>query len=226
LVVTDDGDSVIALNLPNKAPADIRGDYRWRTLRLWIIVIGFLLTAELRAQDSQIDPTPHNVQFITIQEQIGLEVIDWGGSGPPLILLAGLGDTAHVFDKFALRLTPAHHVYGITRRGFGASSAPSPETASYSADRLGDDILAVIDALKLDHPVLAGHSVAGEELSSVATRHPEKVTALIYIDAGYPTPFTMRQKAIWCLTPSQCGTSLANCTWVRSLRTKSSSLRY
>ena len=44
----------------------------------------------------------------------------------------------------------------------------------------------MIDALKLNRPVLAGHSVAGEELSSVASRHPEKISALIYIDAGYP----------------------------------------
>jgi pimeloyl-ACP methyl ester carboxylesterase len=39
--------------------------------------------------------------------------------------------------------------------------------ANYRADRLGDDVLAVIEALKLDRPILVGHSVAGEELSSV-----------------------------------------------------------
>jgi pimeloyl-ACP methyl ester carboxylesterase len=66
-----------------------------------------------------------------------------------VVLLAGLGNDAHVFDKFALKLTAAFHVYGITRRGFGASSAPS---AGYSADRLGDDVLAVIDSLKLNRP--------------------------------------------------------------------------
>jgi pimeloyl-ACP methyl ester carboxylesterase len=54
----------------------------------------------------------------------------------PLILLPGLGDTAHVFDRFALKLTHNHHVLGITPRGFGASSAPPPEPANYSADRL------------------------------------------------------------------------------------------
>jgi pimeloyl-ACP methyl ester carboxylesterase len=41
-----------------------------------------------------------------------------------VVLLAGLPHTAHVFDDFAQRLTRSHHVYGITRRGFGASSAP------------------------------------------------------------------------------------------------------
>jgi pimeloyl-ACP methyl ester carboxylesterase len=134
----------------------------------------------------QIDPTPHAIQFITVEKDIKLEVIDWGGTGRPLVLLTGLGNNAHVFDKFALKLTPTYHVYGITRRGFGTSSAPSPETASYAADRLGDDVLFVIDTLKLDRPIIAGHSIAGEELTSVATRHPEKVSGLIYLDAGYP----------------------------------------
>ena len=111
-----------------------------------------------------------------------LEVLDWGGSGQPVILLTGLGNNAHVYDEFAPKLTASHHVYGITRRGFGASSHPD---SGYSADRLGDDVIAVIDSLKLNRPVLVGHSVGGEELSSVGSRHPEKVAGLIYLDAGY-----------------------------------------
>lgn len=137
----------------------------------------------------RIDSSPHSVQFVAVDDNVKLEVLDWGGSGRPLVLLAGLGNTAHIFDRFALKLTPTHHVYGITRRGFGASSAPVPANNNYSADRLGDDVLAVLDALKLNHPVLVGHSIAGEELSSVATRHPEKVAGLVYLDAGYPYAF-------------------------------------
>jgi pimeloyl-ACP methyl ester carboxylesterase len=127
------------------------------------------------------------VQLVTVDNNVRLEVLDWGGSGRPLVLLTGLGNTAHVFDKLALKLTPLYHVYGITRRGYGVSSAtPSGNTAGYAADRLGDDVLAVIDSLKLNRPpVLAGHSIGGEELSSIGSRHPEKVAGLIYLDAGY-----------------------------------------
>lgn len=116
---------------------------------------------------------------------MSLEVLDWGGTGRSLVLLTGLADDAHIFDQFAPKLTAKYHVYGITRRGRGISSSPHPEGRNYSADRLGEDVLSVIDALHLDKPVIAGHSIAGEELSYIGSRHPEKVAGLIYLEAGY-----------------------------------------
>jgi pimeloyl-ACP methyl ester carboxylesterase len=134
----------------------------------------------------KIDSSPHTVQMIPVEKDVKLEVLDWGGTGRPLVLLTGLGDNAHVFDNFAPKLAATYHVYGITRRGFGVSSAPSFVTANYTAARLGEDVLAVIDALHLTRPVVAGHSVAGEELSYIGSQHPENVAGLIYLDAGYP----------------------------------------
>jgi non-heme chloroperoxidase len=145
------------------------------------------LAATLTAQDSAWhDPSPHTVQMIAVGDDVRLEVLDWGGSGRPVVLLAGLGNTAHVFDGFAPKLAASFHVYGITRRGFGASSAPP---SGYDADRLGDDVIAVVEALKLPAPVIAGHSIAGEELSSVAARHAGRIAGLVYLDAIYPYAF-------------------------------------
>jgi non-heme chloroperoxidase len=98
----------------------------------------------------------------------------------------GGGNTAHIFDDFAPKLTAHYHVYGITRRGFGASGYSATENG---ADRLGDDVLAVIDSLTLNRPILVGHSIAGEELSSVASRHPDRVAGLVYLDAAYSYAF-------------------------------------
>lgn len=128
------------------------------------------------------DRSHHSIQFVTVEKDVRLEVLDWGGVGQPLILLAALGDTAHVFRNFAPKLIDTYHVYGITRRGFGDSSVPE---SGYSADRLGDDVLAVIEALKLERPILVGHSIAGEEMSSIGSRYPDKVAGLIYLDAAY-----------------------------------------
>ena len=152
-----------------------------------IVLLMISLTGHVSAQESNPwrDPSPHTVQFLTVDKGVKLEVLDWGGTGRPLVLLTGLGSTAHVFDDFAPKLTPRYHVYGITRRGYGASSAPTPDATNYTADRLGDDVIAVLDSLKPEKPILAGHSIAGEELSSIGTRHPERVAGLIYLDAAY-----------------------------------------
>lgn len=160
--------------------------------RCWVhalvLLLVPLLLGRLSAQEHPPwrDPSSHTVQFVAVDQNVKLEVLDWGGSGRPLVLLAGEGGSAHVFDEFAPKLTTDYHVYGITRRGYGASSAPA---SGYTADQLGDDVLKVIDALKLVRPVLVGHSIAGEELSSVGSRYPERVSGLIYLDAAYSYAF-------------------------------------
>jgi pimeloyl-ACP methyl ester carboxylesterase len=103
-----------------------------------------------------------------------------------MVLLPGGGNTAHVFDEFAPKLAARYHVYGITRRGFGASSVPE---TGYEADRLGDDVLAVLHSLKLARPFLVGHSLGGEELSSIGSRYPKRVAGLLYLEAGYQYAF-------------------------------------
>jgi pimeloyl-ACP methyl ester carboxylesterase len=134
-----------------------------------------------------------------VEKNVKLEVLDWGGFGKPLVLLAGLGNSAHIFDNFAPKLTATYHVRTALR---GADSALRvllrpllhPRGTTYSADRLGDDVLAILDALKLSRPVLVGHSLGGEELSSVGSRHPDRVAGLIYLDAGYSYAYYDRSR--------------------------------
>jgi non-heme chloroperoxidase len=154
-----------------------------KNITLHFVVIVLFSATYLQTQ-AQTDHSPHVVRFVTVDPGVQLEVLDWGGSGRPLIFLAGAGDTAHRFDGFAPQFTARHHVYGITRRGSGASSHPAPANGNYSADHLGDDVLAVIKTLHIERPVLVGHSLAGEELSSIGSRFPEKVSGLIYLDAA------------------------------------------
>jgi pimeloyl-ACP methyl ester carboxylesterase len=143
-----------------------------------------LLVAILRLLQATtwLDPAPHRVELVTVADGVQLETLDFGGTGRPIVLLAGLGNTAHVFDDFAPKLTTLGHVYAITRRGYGVSSRPE---SGYDVARLGEDVLAVIDALRLDKPALIGHSLAGQELSYLAVQHRDRVSALIYLDAAY-----------------------------------------
>jgi pimeloyl-ACP methyl ester carboxylesterase len=160
------------------------------TLRLRILGSFFLALCAIsllpQGSSSWKDRSPHSVRFVSVDKDVRLEVLDWGRSGRPLVLLAGGGNTAHVFDDFAPKLAAHYHVYAITRRGFGASGYSS---ADNPGDRLGEDVLAVIDALKLQRPIFAGHSIAGAELSWLANRHPDRVAGLVYLEAGYSYAF-------------------------------------
>ncbi len=126
--------------------------------------------------------TSHEVKFLNGSTNNQLEVLDWGGAGMPILFLAGLGNTAHVFDDFAPRFTDAFHVYGLTRRGFGASV---PTSGGYDSKTLTNDILAIIDSLKLNKVILIGHSIAGNEMSKFASSYPGRLEKLVYLDAAY-----------------------------------------
>jgi pimeloyl-ACP methyl ester carboxylesterase len=145
-----------------------------------------LLASSVMPATAGAEVTPPKQLFVEVEKDVELEVLDWGGSGQPVVLLAGLGFDAHSFDGFAEKLATHYRVCGISRRGFGASSLPRPTGEKYSAHRLADDVLAVMDALKIVRPILVGHSIAGEELSSIGVRHPGLVAGLVYLDAGYP----------------------------------------
>jgi pimeloyl-ACP methyl ester carboxylesterase len=128
------------------------------------------------------DASVHLTTFVTVDDGVQLEVLDWGGSGPPVVLLAGLGDTAHVFDDFAPMLTTRHRVLGITRRAHGRSSAPS---SGYTFLRLAGDVVRVIDTLGIGRPVIVGHSFAGEELNVLGSRYATRIAGLLYLDAAF-----------------------------------------
>jgi pimeloyl-ACP methyl ester carboxylesterase len=154
-------------------------------------VLGFQVLLALAAATACARGTGHQLpgdsgvplsRIIPIAPGIALEIVDWGGRGRPLIFLAGLGNTAHVFDTFAPQFTDGFHVVGITRRGFGASAAAPPPN---NLDTLVADLTATLDSLGLRQVVLVGHSIAGEEMTRFAELHNDRCAGLIYLDAAY-----------------------------------------
>jgi pimeloyl-ACP methyl ester carboxylesterase len=124
-----------------------------------------------------------NVQSLHIKgfSNNNLEVLDWGGKEKSIFFLAGLGNTAHVFEDFAPKFTNNFHVFGITRRSFGKSERVN---IGFSTDTLVLDILKIMDSLQLQKVILIGHSIAGDELSTFARQYPNRVSALIFLDAA------------------------------------------
>jgi non-heme chloroperoxidase len=159
----------------------------FRSPHFWIVGLAvILLTSKLAIGfDKELewhDPSPHRVLSVRVAPSVNLEVLDWGGSGPAIVLLAGLGNTAHIFDEFAPKLAQTYHVYGITRRGYGASSSPP---SGYATERLARDDLAVIDSLNIQRPMVVGHSIAGEEMTFLGAQFPARFAGLVYLEAAY-----------------------------------------
>jgi pimeloyl-ACP methyl ester carboxylesterase len=127
------------------------------------------------------DRSPHKSGFVNVNG-IRLHYLDWGGSGPVLLFLAGMGCNAHIFDHFAPRFIGKFHVLGLTRLGHGESDHPE---SGYTVDTFVEDIRKFMDALHIEKAVLAGHSLAGIELSHMGALYPERVLSLIYLDAAY-----------------------------------------
>jgi pimeloyl-ACP methyl ester carboxylesterase len=148
-----------------------------RALILLIVLLG---PACAQVAATWQDPSKHQRRFVTVDQGVSLEMLDWGGAGRPILLLTGSGNTAHVFDEFAPKLTDCGHVYGITRRGYGASSRPS---SGYDDQRLADDVFQVIEREHLQAPVLVGHSMSGGEMTTLGRQHSNRLGGLVYLDA-------------------------------------------
>ena len=165
--------------------------------RTIVVVVPFAVTIGLAAtviflmagasstsaqQNEWQDPSPHKTTLVTVDDDVRLEVLDWGGPGPALLLLAGLSDTAHVFDDVAPMLSKRYRVVGLTRRGHPGSSAPA---TGYGSLRLAEDIVRVMDAVGLKNPVVVGHSFAGEEMHVLGARYSTRIAGLVYVDAAF-----------------------------------------
>jgi non-heme chloroperoxidase len=136
------------------------------------------------AQPAWRDPSPHQTRFVAVEPSVRLEVLDWGGSGPPLVLLACYIST-HAYDDIAPKLTNQFHVYGITRRGIGASDKPA---TGYAVQQSVNDVIEVLNALQVRKALVVGHSCAGQVLTMLTARHSDRLLGLVYLDgAGDPT---------------------------------------
>jgi len=128
------------------------------------------------------DGAPHEPSSIKVDAGVQLEVLDFGGTGSPILLLPGLAASAHSYDEVAPLLARHHRVVAMTRRGTGYSSKPD---YGYDTPRLGQDVLAVMDTLGVGKVVLVGHSIAGDELTWLGVHHAQRFDGLVYLDAAY-----------------------------------------
>lgn len=127
-----------------------------------------------------VDPAPHTSGFITANG-IPVNYLDWGGTGPGLILVHGYSDTPHIFDDLVPALGGKFRIVAYARRGHGHSGKAGP----YDLATLTEDLRVLMDSLGIAKAHLAGWSMGGNEITAMAGRYPDRVERIVYLDAGY-----------------------------------------
>jgi esterase len=100
------------------------------------------------------------------------------GEGQPLIVLHGLFGSGRNWAGIAKKLSENWRVLTVDLRNHGAS----PWDAEMNYAVMADDILALIDAEKLQRPVLLGHSMGGKAAMMAALTDPDAIGAMIVAD--------------------------------------------
>lgn len=107
------------------------------------------------------------------------------GSGPGLLLAHGAGSSlAGTYGPVLDALATRHTLVGIDYPGSGDTPR---STTPLSVDDLADQLVAAADTEGLDRFAVSGYSLGGPVAIRTATRHPERVTALL-LTAAFPHP--------------------------------------
>jgi len=108
------------------------------------------------------------------------------GSGPPLILIHGIGASRHSWDGLIQHLKSDFRCVSYDLRGHGRSPLPTPP---YTLDDLVEDLEALRRELHIENGHFAGHSLGGMIGPAYARRYPDRVLSLgLYSTAAFRTP--------------------------------------
>jgi pimeloyl-ACP methyl ester carboxylesterase len=168
----------------------------------------------VRAQSRSITPQSH----WTNANQTRLHYLEWSKRGFPVVLIHGLYDDAHVWQKLATQLAANYRVIAFDRRGSGRSAAPS---GGYDHATLASDVQALLESLKLNDVTLIAHSFGGETALTLAAQQPSYLKRLVLVEGGF---FPRRAPANDALPVPPCEATPARC--VRNVALEQASRAY
>ena len=100
----------------------------------------------------------------------------------PFVLVHGLASNLRLWDGVAEALhARGHTVVAVDQRGHGRSDAPE---SPYDMNIAVDDLLALLRALALPRPVVAGQSWGGNVVLELGWREPQAVRGIACVDGG------------------------------------------
>lgn len=121
-------------------------------------------------------PRDDGLRIREVQTAAGAISVTEAGSGPPVVMIHGLGATKVSFLPTVAALADTHRAIAIDLPGFGDSVKPI--RAAYDAAYFAGTVVALLDALALDRAHLIGNSMGGRVAIEVGLAHPDRVDRL------------------------------------------------
>ena len=103
------------------------------------------------------------------------------GSGPPLVLIGGLGADLTMLDALTIELAEHHQVLTFDNRGAGRSDQPDQP---YTIALMADDTVGLMDALDLPRADVMGFSMGGRIALELALARPDRVRRLVLVSTS------------------------------------------
>ena len=126
-------------------------------------------------------------KFVTIQN-VDVHYKVAGSGNDTLILMHGFGASTFTWHKVIKPLSEKYTVIAYDRTGFGFTSRPMPGEwrgeSPYSTQSQADQTIALMDTLGVDKAVLIGSSAGGMIATLTTLMYPERIKALILVDAA------------------------------------------
>ncbi len=113
-----------------------------------------------------------------------------GGNKPPLILLHGLMANGACWTDVAQALEDEYDVIMPDARGHGKSSVPHE---GYQYETLANDVVDLIEALRLSFPIVMGHSMGGMTAALLASQKRKPLRGIILADPPFLSPEVQRE---------------------------------
>ena len=118
---------------------------------------------------------------VQLSTGVRMEYVEQGSAdGLPLILLHGVTDSWHSFERVLPLLPKGLHVFALSQRGHGDSSRPE---SGYLLSDMSRDVAAFLDAVGPGTAVIVGHSMGSMVAQRFVIEHPERVSALVLMGA-------------------------------------------
>ena len=118
---------------------------------------------------------------VVLSTGVRMEYVEQGSAkGVPVVFLHGVTDSWRSFERVLPLLPASIRAFAISARGHGDSDRPE---SGYGYADMSGDLLAFLDAMRIDKAIVVGHSMGALVAQRFAVDHPERLSGLVLMGA-------------------------------------------